>query len=288
MNQERIGKFIATLRKEKKLTQLELATKIGVTDRAISKWENGRGMPDLSLLVPLCNELDISINELLSGERLSKKEYQKELEENIINMIKYSDDKIKKGKRIVKVILSIIVFLILSLFIIFCIDMYRMKNGEAVLLSTWGYDYTPTIDLNDEMLEITIEDYLLSQYDNKEDEKRFVSFKTFLIEEEKRKKLYNVYIWSLEGSYYLEDDEIKQYSGLSMPYKFVISRDGDNYKVENVRYPRDGTDYPIDIREIFPKSVERQIWKVHEDGTIERLELDIERKVSLYFMNRHE
>lgn len=285
MNQEKIGKFIFELRKENNMTQQELADKIGVTDRAISKWENGRGMPDLSLLVPLCAELDISINELLSGERLSKKEYQKELEENIINMINYSDNKIKKGKRIVKVIISIIVFLILSLFIIFCIDMYCMKNGEPVLLSTWGYDYAPTIDLNEEMLEITIEDYLISQYEKqlKEDEKRFVSFKTFLIEEEKRKKLYNVYIWSLEGSYYLEDGEIKHYSGLSMPYKFVISRDGDNYEIESVRYPRDGTDYSLDIREIFPTSVERLIWKVYEDGTIEKLELEMERKVYLYF-----
>ena len=65
MNQEKIGKFISELRKKKNMTQLDLANKLGVTDRAISKWENGRGLPDLSLLKPLCEELNISINESL-------------------------------------------------------------------------------------------------------------------------------------------------------------------------------------------------------------------------------
>ena len=62
MDQERIGKFIAECRKERKLTQLQLAEKLGVTDRSVSKWENGRCMPDLSLMKPLCNELGITIN----------------------------------------------------------------------------------------------------------------------------------------------------------------------------------------------------------------------------------
>ena len=77
MDQEKIGKFIFELRKEKKMTQQELADKIGVTDRAISKWENGRGMPDLSLMKPLCDALGITLNELISGERIEKKEIQK-------------------------------------------------------------------------------------------------------------------------------------------------------------------------------------------------------------------
>lgn len=63
------------------MTQQELADKIGVTDKAISKWENGRGMPDLSLMKPLCKELGITINELISWERIDKKKYQEKLEE---------------------------------------------------------------------------------------------------------------------------------------------------------------------------------------------------------------
>ena len=87
MNQEKIGKFIAKCRKDKKMTQSELAEKLGVTDKSVGNWENGRNMPDLSLFKPLCDELDITINELLSGEKLKKEEYQEKFEENIINTI---------------------------------------------------------------------------------------------------------------------------------------------------------------------------------------------------------
>ena len=93
MNQEKIGKFIADCRKSKKLTQLELAEKLGVSDKSVSKWETGKCMPDLSLFKPLCEELNITINELLSGEKIDKKEYQNKLEENIVNIVDYNDKK---------------------------------------------------------------------------------------------------------------------------------------------------------------------------------------------------
>ena len=94
MNQEKIGKFIAKCRKDKKMTQSDLAEKLGVTDKSIGNWENGRNMPDLSLFKPLCDELDITINELLSGEKLKKEDYQEKFEENMINTINYSTKKI--------------------------------------------------------------------------------------------------------------------------------------------------------------------------------------------------
>lgn len=97
MNQEKIGKFILQLRKEKNMSQMDLAKKIGVTDRAISKWENGKGMPDLSLMQPLCKELGIAINDLLSGEKIEKNDYQEKFEENVLNAIKYSNEKIIKS-----------------------------------------------------------------------------------------------------------------------------------------------------------------------------------------------
>ena len=81
MNQEKIGKFIAKCRKEKSMTQSELAEKLGVTDKSVGNWENGRNMPDLSIFKPLCNELDISLNDLMSGEKVKKIEYQEKLEE---------------------------------------------------------------------------------------------------------------------------------------------------------------------------------------------------------------
>ena len=86
MNQEKIGKFIAKLRKEKSLTQQELATKLGVTDRAVSNWENGRRLPDYSLLKSISDTLDISINELLIGNRVDEKEVLEKADENIIKL----------------------------------------------------------------------------------------------------------------------------------------------------------------------------------------------------------
>lgn len=97
VNQEKIGKFILKLRKENNMSQLELAERIGVTDRAISKWENGKGLPDISLMHPLCKALGITINDLLSGEKVDDREYQEKLEENILNTIKYSNDKVIKS-----------------------------------------------------------------------------------------------------------------------------------------------------------------------------------------------
>ena len=95
MNQEKIGKFIADCRKKKNITQQELAEKLGVSDRTIGNWENGRNMPDLSLFKPLCRELDITLNDLMSGEKVKEKEYQEKLEENIINTINYTNKKIE-------------------------------------------------------------------------------------------------------------------------------------------------------------------------------------------------
>ena len=90
----KIGKYIAENRKKKNMTQEQLAEKIGVTSKTISRWENGNYMPDISLLKPLSEELDITLNDLLSGEKVEKEKYQEKLEENIINTIDYSNKKV--------------------------------------------------------------------------------------------------------------------------------------------------------------------------------------------------
>ncbi|HIS17107.1 MAG TPA: helix-turn-helix transcriptional regulator [Candidatus Coprovivens excrementavium] len=108
MNQEKIGKFIALCRKEKKMTQSDLAEKLGVTEKSISNWENGRNMPELSLFKPLCQELDISLNDLMSGERVVEKEYQEKLEENIINTIDYTNKKIENRNNFIGLLLIIL------------------------------------------------------------------------------------------------------------------------------------------------------------------------------------
>ena len=117
MNQEKIGKFIQTLRKEKKLTQLQLAEKLGVTDRAVSKWENGKCMPDLSLFIPLAEEFDVSVNELLSGEKIKEENYHKKLEENWIQYEIQQKKKEKIFRTFCLVITTICVTILLSIFL---------------------------------------------------------------------------------------------------------------------------------------------------------------------------
>lgn len=99
MDQVKIGKFIADLRKEKKMTQKELAETIGVSNKAVSKWENGNGMPEMSILMPLCQVLQINVNELLSGERLSEDSYSRKAEENIMNLMQEKEENKKKNKK---------------------------------------------------------------------------------------------------------------------------------------------------------------------------------------------
>ena len=115
MDQIKIGKFIAECRKKNNLTQMQLAEKLNITDRAISKWENGKGMPDSSFMLDLCSELKISVNELLSGEVLEVNNYNEKLEQNLIDIVKQKEESDKRilTMEIAMGVASIIIFLIL-------------------------------------------------------------------------------------------------------------------------------------------------------------------------------
>lgn len=97
MDQIKIGKFIAERRKELNLTQMQLAEKLGITDRAVSKWENGKAMPDSSIMLELCEILQISVNDLLHGEVISMENYNKELENTLVDMVQQKE---KNDKRL--------------------------------------------------------------------------------------------------------------------------------------------------------------------------------------------
>ncbi len=134
MNQEKIGKFIAECRRKKNMTQQDLAEKIGVSDRTIGNWENGRNMPDLSLFKPLCAELDITLNDLLSGEVVKSTEYQEKLEENIINTIDYSNKKLEnKNNFIGLILLSFGVLISLS-----AIAIFPSESSWGAIYSVFG------------------------------------------------------------------------------------------------------------------------------------------------------
>lgn len=117
MDQEKIGVFISTLRKEQGMTQQQLADAIGVSNKTISKWECGKGMPELALMVPLCNILQISINELLSGEHLLENGYTEKAEVNMMNLLQETENSKKKSRSSLLAFgITVIIFLFVVLY----------------------------------------------------------------------------------------------------------------------------------------------------------------------------
>ncbi len=125
MDLVKIGEFIKQKRKEKELTQAALATKLHITNKSVSKWENGRCMPDVSLIEPLCKELGITINDLLNGEIVDKKEYEQKLELNLIESLKNNKELLEKKNKIIGGLLFSIIF---SLIIIVFLFLNQIKN----------------------------------------------------------------------------------------------------------------------------------------------------------------
>lgn len=115
MNQEEIGKFIAKCRKGKNLTQAQLAEKLNITDRAVSKWETGKSMPDSSIMLELCEILGVTVNELLSGEKIDMENLEKKADENLIALKRKDENNIRKN-----VVISIIFSTTLLIGLIVC------------------------------------------------------------------------------------------------------------------------------------------------------------------------
>jgi transcriptional regulator with XRE-family HTH domain/predicted RNA-binding Zn-ribbon protein involved in translation (DUF1610 family) len=137
MDQETIGRFIASSRKEAGMTQAMLAEKLGITDRAVSKWENGRSMPDVSLMLPLCGLLGINVNELLSGEHLEMDNYKEKAEENLLQL-KKNEEKSNRRLAVMTFLIEIpgiAVFLVLLLSAVLAV---KDRNWQIVMLVTAG------------------------------------------------------------------------------------------------------------------------------------------------------
>ena len=117
MDQMKIGKFIAQRRKEENLTQMQLAEKLNITDRAISKWERGKGLPDASIMLELCRILGITVNDLLSGEVVIMDNYTEEMEKNLLEMTrqKQAADKQLLQLEIITGVLCIVIFFALTI-----------------------------------------------------------------------------------------------------------------------------------------------------------------------------
>ena len=136
MNQEKIGKFIAKVRKEKNITQQELANKLNITDRAISHWENGRSMPDAGIMLELCKLLDINVNELLSAKKIIKESYNEQAEENLLEMRREIESKNKKILILNRIItfLGVVIYLLIVLSTIF-IEMPMVIRNTIMALA---------------------------------------------------------------------------------------------------------------------------------------------------------
>lgn len=136
MDQIKIGKFIQERRKEKRLTQSELAEKLDVTDRAVSKWENGNCIPDASNIQELCKILNITINDLFSGCVVDMRDNEKKLEENLLEMIKIKE---KRDKELL--ILEIFIGVIVSIIMLLCImiaSFVQMEDWIRIVLIVFG------------------------------------------------------------------------------------------------------------------------------------------------------
>lgn len=127
----KIGKFIASCRKEKNITQEELAEKLYITDRAVSKWERGLSLPDADKMLELCNILDINVNDLLNGERVKMKEYSKKADDLLVELTRQEE---KKNKRILMDMWVLVITT--GLFYIGILTLGYYAFGEGPVLGT--------------------------------------------------------------------------------------------------------------------------------------------------------
>ena len=134
MDQIKIGRFIAKLRKEQKMTQLDLATKIGVSDRAISKWENGRGLPDISIIRSLCDVLEISIDELLEGEQLESSKKLIIAHKNLFHILGEREHEKRKSKKL-SVLISVLLIIVITMCIMLTPMLYASLRGDGYSFS---------------------------------------------------------------------------------------------------------------------------------------------------------
>lgn len=137
MDQVKIGKFISDSRKKIGLTQMQLAEKLNITDRAISKWENGKSMPDSSIMLELCDVLKISVNDLLNGEIVTMDNYKEKSEQNLLEMVKQKEhsDRQMLTLEIVIGVLSVIILLSLT----FIAAFLQMENWFRITIIVFAF-----------------------------------------------------------------------------------------------------------------------------------------------------
>lgn len=137
MDQVKIGKFIAECRKKHNITQMQLAEKLGITDRAVSKWETGKSMPDSAIMLQLCRILEITVNDLLSGKVVAGENYNKEMENKLIEMVRQKET---ADKRMLALEIFIgVIFSVVFFVLIMVASFVQMADWLRILLILLGF-----------------------------------------------------------------------------------------------------------------------------------------------------
>ena len=141
MDQIKIGRFIAERRKKENMTQMQLAEKLGITDRAVSKWETGKAMPDSSVMLELCGILKITVNDLLHGEVVSMDNYNKEMEKKLLELVREKEETDKRLLRLEWVIgiLSVIIMLVPAIIGSYALEAGLIEEWKGVLIAFSGF-----------------------------------------------------------------------------------------------------------------------------------------------------
>lgn len=150
MDQIRTGKFIAAMRREKALTQRQLADALGISDKTVSKWETGKGLPEVSLMLPLCEILNISVNELLSGQRLTEETYKQKAEENIMALM---GERKKNQRRMLWSVMILLATFFIAFFIVLVtikfempLQAHQLLIAAALMVTVLGEVFLCTVD----------------------------------------------------------------------------------------------------------------------------------------------
>lgn len=262
MNQEKIGKFIAKNRKDKGLTQEALAEKLGISTNAVSKWERGLSFPDVSLFKKLCSELDISIEELINGEKSKSTESK---DKAIIASLEEKTKIEKKSKKKI-ILLSIFILLIIAFSVIYSSTLKINLINESNDLYDIAIDY-----LRDR-------EFKSNPDSSKDDFNVFYSYHSFGIE--KRGNYKYMYMWIYSESDYLEEkDSLAISTSSSLPVKITIKEN----KVINVEYPKDGNEYASSIYKLFPRTIAKQVLNYNNEKNINKLYNEMNTKKNKYY-----
>lgn len=244
MNQEKIGKFIAKCRKDKNITQEQLAEKLGVSYKSVSRWENGKNMPDYSILKELCNILDIDVNEFLSGEKIEKNEKQTHSIENL-DLILKEYYKMKKQRNIFK----FISICIISISILICFfglilhvysKQYNFKGISNILFVYIDEDREKEYVGNLDGYEIYVENLRVEELNYRTFNAKYIMFKDAL-----DKKMTSIEDWR-KGAWYIFNEnntEILRYESyeIAISNNECIIRPISKYKSIDVKCHTDNT-----------------------------------------------